>query len=105
MGKGGVRDVAKAEFWRGELERWRQSGLSARAFCRKEGVGLNSLRYWKAKIENGTNTVRGLVKVAARVAPAGRLEVVVSGRYRIRVPEGFDGEELVRLIQTLELRG
>ena len=48
-GAGGVRRN-RAE-GQALVERWRQSGLSVGAFCRKHAVGEHVLRYWIEKSE------------------------------------------------------
>lgn len=35
------------------VERWRQSGLSVREYCRRHGLGEHVLRYWLEKAAGG----------------------------------------------------
>lgn len=97
-GEGGSGDAER----RAQFEAWKTSGLSVRAFCKREGIGVNGFRYWKEKLEAGGRT-GSMVKVPVRLTHlAPSIEVVVSGRFTIRVPEGFRADELTRLIQALE---
>lgn len=38
-----------AEAWRGMLERFEGSGLSAEGFCEQEGISLASLKRWRLR--------------------------------------------------------
>ncbi len=63
---------------------------------------MNGFRYWKEKLEAG-GKASSMVEVPIKlshVLPS--IEVVVSGRFTVRVPSGFQAEELVRLIEVLE---
>ena len=93
---------AKADVWHERLEAWKASGMSMRSFCRREGIGLNGLRYWKQKLEDDQG--RGsLVRVAVKTAELlPTMEVLIRGRFTVRVPAGFRAEELARLIGVLE---
>lgn len=44
------RDPAKEAYWREVIERQASSGLSMRAFCRREGVAETSLHAWRRTI-------------------------------------------------------
>ena len=102
MAENDVSSVAKANRWRVQFEAWKTSGLSVRVYCKGEGIGLNSFRYWQRKLE-GSGKPQRLVKVpvriAAQVAP---FEIVVGGRFTVRLANGFRTEELERLVGTLE---
>lgn len=39
-----------AESWRAVLVRFAESGLSAQAFCEREGIGIASFYQWRAKL-------------------------------------------------------
>lgn len=43
------REVASVR-WRERLERWRSSGLSIRAFCRREGIGEPGFYAWRKRL-------------------------------------------------------
>ena len=44
------RRTEKEEFWRFVLAQWVESGLSAREFCRQEGLSEPSFYAWRRKI-------------------------------------------------------
>lgn len=100
-----TKGVSKRALWEQQIERWGASGLSMRGYCRREGVSLNSLRYWKDKL-GGDRRERRAVKLSIPVdtAPGARrvIEVIVADRFTVRVPDGFEVSELGRLIGSLE---
>lgn len=44
------RDPAKEVYWRDVIKRQASSGLSVRAFCRREGIAETSLHAWRRTI-------------------------------------------------------
>ena len=59
--------VSKVDRWRTHLEGLDASGLSMREYCKREGIGLNGLRYWKAKLSERENEP-SVVKIAVSLA-------------------------------------
>jgi transposase-like protein len=95
--------VLSEQEWRRHFEAWKESGLNQSAYCREHGVGLHRFRYWRSKLE-GRERRTGMVKVPVPLSsPAGCLEIV-TGRYTIRIPEGFDEPTLERLLGIVEKR-
>lgn len=45
-----LSSVEKAEFWRLAVDEQSVSGLSARAFCRREGLSIPSFYAWRRKL-------------------------------------------------------
>ncbi|UCF68636.1 MAG: hypothetical protein JSV80_04920 [Acidobacteriota bacterium] len=39
--------------WKSILDKYRRSGVSVRAFCRREGVVLTSFKRWQKRLEAG----------------------------------------------------
>ena len=119
-------DSAKAKQWGAVLERWRASGRSLRSFALSSGVSEPGLRYWQRRLApspagaaagrpGAGNRRRPSPKPAmipvkiisddARVSPEVRPELflelrLVSG-VEVRVPSGFSGEDLRRLLEVL----
>jgi hypothetical protein len=90
--------------------------LSCREFSRREGINPNSLSWWKWKLGSeameqpgqvaATEAV-GFVEVTGGISATGsdgvdvpRL-VVVTGRYHVEVPVGFDRQTLAELLGVL----
>ena len=96
--------------WRDLIERQRASGLSAAAFCRRDGVAASSFFAWKRKLGfvRATPafveaTVAGTPPPPARSArSAGRVEVRLRGGRRVRVGRGFDRDLLAEVVAALE---
>jgi len=102
--------------WRLIFVRWKQSGLSSRAFCERENVSRNLFYYWKrqirvrdeaaAKAKKPAKTKPRPVKfVPLRVTPSpGFFEVALAAGRTVRVPSTFEPKALARLIAVLEGR-
>jgi transposase-like protein len=116
------------ELWTKRVERWKDSGLSARDFASEMGINPQTLSYWRWKLGKnaGKTPARrkrsGFVEVVADAAgselpartdpqlmsepsmaeqPPEPLEIVLRDELRIRVPAHFDPEALRRVLATL----
>jgi hypothetical protein len=103
---------AKRRFWSALIARYEGSGASRKEFVAGAGVGLAIFQYWLYKLRRERDAaaerkatapeVRLVpVTVRARSTVAARLEVVVGGGVRLRVPVGTDAGYVARLACAL----
>ena len=119
---------ADRDEWAKRVQRWQESGLTAREFADELGLKATSLSFWKWRLKKDrslavkpakraqlllskapkavgfvelTAPARGAVTFA-RGNEAG-IELVV-GEYVIRIPNGFDDATLRRLLAVLRER-
>jgi hypothetical protein len=99
------------------LARWRRSGLSAAAYCRRHGIRPQSLSYWKRVLGLSEPIMRrrraaravGLVPVrlvgsSEGMATSGRLEIALASGDRLVVSEGVSRELLRDALLALRER-
>ena len=114
-------DRTSRETWAKRVERWRDSGLSAKEYAAEVGVNAHSLSWWKWRLSSGATTQGRVRSRRSRALPptttpltfvemmtaAAResLEVVLPSNIRIIVPSTFDAPTLGRLLDVLEHRG
>jgi len=91
------------------VREFRDSGLSGRQFCLREGLSPSMLyRYLRRTASGERGGGDGLVAVELASCKPGLeaggcgLAVVLAGGRRIAVSAGFDGVTLQRLVQALE---
>jgi hypothetical protein len=111
---------ASRETWAKRVERWTDSGLTAKEYAAEAGLNAHSLAWWKWRL-GAEGRSRGSARVdvsAAKSAPtrpltfvevpaserAESLEIVLPSKIRVRVPSTFDTSALVRLLDVLEKR-
>jgi hypothetical protein len=105
------------ERMRAVLERWRRSGESAAAFCRRHGIKPQKLSYWKRALGLGAPVVRrrsaprrAVDFVPVRLvgpgdgAREGALEIVLASGDRVVLREGVSGELLRAALVVLRER-
>jgi hypothetical protein len=115
-------DRTSREEWARRVERWGDSGLTAKEYAAEIGVKAHTLSWWKWRLTSGTPAAgprrRGrrapsagaratpltFVEMTPAVAPE-PFEVVLRSSVRIRIPFTFDGPTLARLLDVLEARG
>jgi hypothetical protein len=98
---------SRKEFWEHHLAGWDVSGLSQADYCRSNKINIKSFQYWKRKIK-GNGNVPVLVEVPFRkslpiapVAESHRLCLVIDRQYRIEIAQGFNAEDLERVVRVL----
>ena len=115
-------DRTSREEWAKRVERWGDSGLTAKEYAAETGIKAHTLSWWKWRLSSGASaqgrrrrarrapttgagaTPLTFVEMATAVAPE-PLEIVLPSSVRIRVPSTFDGATLARLLDVLEPRG
>jgi hypothetical protein len=113
-----VHPKTSAEEWQKRVERWRASGLTADQFAAELGINAGTLKFWQYKLRK-EKRIEGVRKrcsagksAVSTTAPAfvevrssygdARFELELRNGRLIRVPEGFDGNALERLVAILE---
>jgi len=113
--------ASRAE-WVKRVERWQDSGLTAKEFAAELAVSPNSLTFWKWKLGRERSTQNDAAKTTKPVAKAAEpkflqlvpthseaveaasLEVVIGGDVIVRVPRDFDEHTLTRVIRAVGAR-
>ena len=44
------QSAEKVAYWAGHIKGWQRSGLSQDAYCRRHGLPVSSLRYWRSRL-------------------------------------------------------
>ena len=101
------RDLRKERQWRQALARWQRSGLTMRAFCRRESLSEPSFHAWRRELrrrDHEKTSVRSRPAfVPVRVSASSPfLELVLAAGRVLRVPPGFDGPTLREVVAALE---
>jgi hypothetical protein len=109
--------VAASGYWREStarvmVEAWRGSGETVAAFARRHGVDRRRLARWVRRVEGTTGEVvvpfHPVRVVGGEPAARGHdapIEIAVGRTYRVRVPPGFAGEDLRRVLAALAVGG
>lgn len=102
--------------WRKRVDRWKDSGLTAKEFAAETGINAGTLQFWRYKLTRGTPaSARRRVRRAAasivssivevRPPPAAeesRFEIELGNGRRVRVPAVFDATALRWLLSVLD---
>ena len=104
------RDGAKKRLWREMLKRQAASGLSVRAFCRREELTESTFYAWKRTIyqrnQETNSSAEPLTFISAIVTgePRGDGSIVMElvGGHVLRLPESIPAQRLAELVQALD---
>ena len=107
---------ANRDEWQKRVERWRDSGLSAKQFAAETGINAGTLQYWKYRLKTQGGelprttrarlpqpTVSSLIEIRpASAAADSRFEIELNNGRRLRLPPTFDANALKALVVVLE---
>ena len=109
--KADVRLVAERRYWRkGEarvlVEAWRSSGETLSGFARRHGVEPGRLARLVSRLQGARGGSLRFHPVRLVESPpesgGGAIEIQLAGGRRVRVPRGFETEDLRRVLAVLE---
>jgi len=84
------------------LDRVEASGLSVRAFARREGLSVQRLYRWRRALGAGGAAKPAFIEVVGASSTAARLEIVFRSGVALRVPDRFDEQAVRSLVEILE---
>jgi putative transposase len=92
-----------AEAWRALVEKFEQSGLTARAFCTQEGISASTFNWWRCRFSGG-GSVQPMARrsdsvVAGEFVDLGRLSVPASQAERLELRLDLGGGLIVQLVR------
>ena len=107
--------------WAKRVQRWKDSGLTAREFAAEAGLNAGTLQYWASKLRresrrqqseepDSASTALTFVELShqpAATEPLAKKAVpfeLISGKLVVRIPPQFDAEALERLLAVMERR-
>jgi hypothetical protein len=90
-------------FYQKHIERWRQSQLSQKEYCRQNEIIPHRFTYWKKRLADDKSalTFVPVPLVHNFPAPTSTIDLVIAGGFKIQVGPGFDPPTLKQLIHTL----
>jgi len=86
--------------WRQRIAEQERSGLSARRFCKEQGLEEHSFYWWRKRLGK-QEPVRFAVVDRGPVQQEASLELVLSGGDRLRICAGVDAATLRTVLETL----
>lgn len=107
MSGGRTPDVQKELLWRGIVREQAASGMEVPAWCGQHGVEVRAFYRWRSKLARrdeacGSTSFVPVRVVEDSVKPAGRIEIVLACRRRIRISGPVDREMLADVLAVVE---
>ena len=100
--------VRRREDWQQLISEHKQSGLTVKAFCQKQGVSEALFYSWRKRVVSGDQPSRfalvatnGVAPTAAELPP---LQLVLAGGERLEIPSGTDEATLRTVLGLLRQR-
>ena len=96
---------ANRQHWFDRIETWKQSGLTQKAFCEQQQLGLGSFQRWRGIFMRGerpeASSAVSFLPVNVTVDKASSLALLIDDQLRIEIPAGFDPVTLKQVVQAL----
>ena len=97
---------ANRQRWFDRIEAWKQSGLTQKAFCEQQQLGLGSFQRWRGIFMRGekpeASSAVSFLPVNVSVDKASSLALLIDNHLRIEIPAGFDPVTLKQVVQALQ---
>ena len=105
-GEAEVRQVAQRRYWREAegrivVEAWRSSGEGLARFARRHELTPNRLAWWARRLGAQEPVRFHAVRLVQRPESDSLIEIELAGGRRVRVPRGFEAEDLRRVLGVL----
>ena len=92
----------KRRFWERHIQSWQASGLTQTEYQRKHNLSKWQFVYWKKKFDQPFSSEVSLVPISLpQTRPSAPLSLVVNGRYRIEISEGFQPTVLEQVLDVV----
>jgi hypothetical protein len=92
--------------WLERVNRWKTSGLSVRDFCSRENLSEPSFYSWRRTLaQRDAQPTAAPPFIPVHVLPATpplTLELLLRSGHTLRVPAGFDADQLRAIVAALE---
>ncbi len=96
------------EFWTRHVEGWRASGLTQRMYCQRHRLRKGTLSYWNSTLKKKKTSESQLIEVGhaelKEKRPSSPIELVVEGRYLLRLWPGMEPTHMREVLSVLECR-
>lgn len=98
--------------WVREVEKWKESGLSKSAFCRREGINRGTFATWYRRYKERFNSQKddGFVKIRHSSSPSQHFKrqrneepiEIKAGNFTVRLPKDADRQLIENVLGALE---
>lgn len=92
-------------FWKKHMDRWRQSQLTQKEYCRQNELIPHRFTYWKKRLflnDKGTSFVPVPITQHLSMPSQKAMELITPNGFRIKVGPGFDSVTLKQLVHTVQ---
>lgn len=98
--------MERREYWSGHVQQWRDSGLTQKEYCSREGISLERFGSWKRRLDRehpGALVAVPSKTVSSALSTSGTmLRLVVNERYRVEIPDAFSPVTLQTVLHVLD---
>lgn len=97
----------KRRFWEGQLQCWKEGGLSQAQFCRQNDLKVSQFLYWKKRLLPDSLPGQLVELPIPKFQRSGLLSfgspigLIIADKYRIEIDRGFDPETLHQVLRVL----
>ena len=100
--------INKLEYWKTQIQKWDESGLTQAAFCQQSGITLTTFVYWRCQLlKQGNEKTRftpvKIVRDENRSEGDGKIRIKLLTGHVVYLPVEIGINSISRLIHSLGL--
>lgn len=97
----------RCQLWQYHINEWSGSGITQKAYCRKNNLKSNRFTYWKNKFKRQNLPMEFVQVSSAKISetfhlqPRDALKLNVDSRFQVEIPDGFSQATLTQVLEVL----
>jgi hypothetical protein len=98
----------KIDQWKDIITEWEMSGKTRKAFCRERDLTVATFSYWRTKLNRLGSTETGVpvrdsfVRYSLPTSVSNGITIEWPDGLKLRLPSGFNLNEIVELVRALK---
>jgi hypothetical protein len=96
---------ARVNYWRALVEKQAESGMSAAAFCKQQGINPQRLYFWRRRFHSDSPGAGFIRLVPTSKTPFSGIRIVLDHGVSVELDRGFDPLTLRETIDALRTMG
>jgi hypothetical protein len=102
--------ITKRDYWRGQVERWKESALSQEMYCKEAGINYNTFIYWRGiflaetqakPVKSKFTPVRVTATHPMVSNGSGVIQIKLISGHHVYLPDTMGITNIISLIQAL----
>lgn len=95
----------KTKFWQDHFDRWKETGLSQKRYCKENSVSYWNFKSWYSKVKtNGETKTTKFIKLHSKQVlhgSSGKIDIIIMNGITVRVEECISESNLKKIFLAM----